>query len=222
MLAPISIRCTASAGNLTTSGVAPGTRGLSRGGSVKNGRVEIGALESICSSISHEKVEITGKLSIEHILPQAWQSAWPLAEDTDGNRERRERLLHTFGNLTLVTPQFNTKLSNKGFPRKQKEFQRIARLLISRELETAPAWNEEAIETRAKALFEAARKQWPHPRAPKSLADVSLDFTAEASWKLRLGADEDLEEPPIDIPSARALLDRFAELRSNSQQSSEL
>ena len=54
-----------------------------------------------------------------HILPRRWESHWPLADDTDEGRDRRERLLHSIGNLTLVTQEFNTSLSNRAFQRKQ-------------------------------------------------------------------------------------------------------
>ena len=84
------------------------------------------ALEHALKTPKHEQIEIGGKLSIEHVMPQAWEKAWPLADDSDDARERRERMLHTFGNLTLVTPQFNTGVSNRDFQRKQKELKRIS------------------------------------------------------------------------------------------------
>lgn len=63
----------------------------------------------------NNEVEIRGKLSIEHVLPQEWQAHWPLARENDEASERRNRALQTFGNLTLVTPEFNTRLSNRKF-----------------------------------------------------------------------------------------------------------
>ena len=62
--------------------------------------------------------EIKAKLSIEHVMPQEWTSHWPLVDPNDDAVERRELMLQTFGNLTLVTPEFNTKLSNRDFKTK--------------------------------------------------------------------------------------------------------
>jgi hypothetical protein len=180
------------------------------------------ALERGLATPKHEQVELLGKLSIEHIMPQSWQEAWPLPDDSDENRERRERLLHTFGNLTLVTPQFNTALSNKAFLRKQKEFKRIARLLLSRTLEEVTGWDEQAILARGRTLFDVARRRWPHPQSPRDLDDVSLEYTTE-SWRVRAGSQEqeDVEEPPIDLPSALGLLDEFARVHATIKPAAE-
>jgi hypothetical protein len=119
--------------------------------------------------------------------------------------------LHAFGNLALVTPEFNTSLSNREFSRKQKEFKRITRLLLNRTLEDVDDWDEERILARGKNLFDVARRRWPHPTSPPSLDSVPLDMRADAVWTRATEPEDDAEEPPIDVESARTLLDAFAQ-----------
>jgi hypothetical protein len=171
------------------------------------------ALERTLVTSKHEQLEVVGKLSIEHVMPQEWEAAWPLGDDSDEGRERRDRLLHAFGNLTLVTPSFNTALSNKSFVRKQKELKRIARLLLSAYFEDLANWDELGIVSRGKYLFDRARRRWPHPSSPEKLDDHSLDFPPEASWKTLRGEEPAISAPPIDLAAARALLDRFCAAR---------
>lgn len=169
-------------------------------------------LEGALRTSKDEQIEVVGKLSIEHVMPQSWEKAWPLADDSDDGRERRERLLHTFGNLALITQQFNASLSNRGFARKQKELKRITRLLLNRSFEDRDEWDEEAILFRGTVLFDVARRRWPHPSSPETIGELSLVFTAESSWP----SDPDTEvviEPPIDLQAAKTLLEQFATAR---------
>jgi len=87
-------------------------------------RMVLEALEdSYRSPKSESQFVERGTLTIEHILPQSWQANWPLDVAEDDTPEtaalRRERLLHSIGNLTLVTGSLNTPMSNKGLPREE-------------------------------------------------------------------------------------------------------
>jgi len=42
-------------------------------------------------------------------MPRKWETYWPLQ---DGSEEDRDRIIHTFGNLTLLTGKLNSKVSN--------------------------------------------------------------------------------------------------------------
>lgn len=50
-------------------------------------------------------------MAIEHVLPRKWVVRWqqPAPPDTP---ESHDRLLHTIGNLTLLTLRLNSKVSN--------------------------------------------------------------------------------------------------------------
>jgi hypothetical protein len=169
-------------------------------------------LEDALRTTLHEEIHIVGKLSIEHVMPQQWHDHWPLEEESDEREETRERLLHSFGNLTLVTPEFNTSLSNRPFQRKQKEFRRITRLLLSREFEEVEDWDETSIVERGRTLLDTARRLWEHPLSPESLTALSLEFHPEVRRADDPGEIDDVE-PAIDVPAARELLDLFAATR---------
>jgi hypothetical protein len=46
-------------------------------------------------------------------MPQQWEQWWPLAAGENIEAEtRRNRVIHTIGNLTLLKEKLNQKLSN--------------------------------------------------------------------------------------------------------------
>jgi len=64
------------------------------------------SLESRCRHVER------GKYTIEHVLPRAWQKHWPVESQDPVARDKRNHLLHTIGNLTLVTKRLNPRMSN--------------------------------------------------------------------------------------------------------------
>jgi hypothetical protein len=53
-------------------------------------------------------------LTVEHVMPQAWREYW--GSDIDGDDSagvRRDQLVHSLGNLTLVNGRLNPTLSNR-------------------------------------------------------------------------------------------------------------
>ncbi len=123
-------------------------------------------LETLETSQLHSKTEgIITKLSIEHLLPQTWKQHWPLPGKGDQAEEaaERDRVLHSIGNLTLVTKSLNPALSNAPWAKKRKEVVKYSALSLNRGFSDVPEWNEFQIEARAKELFKTARKVWPYP-----------------------------------------------------------
>ncbi len=57
-------------------------------------------------------------LTIEHVMPQAWRDNYPLSSVSDP--EERDRIIHTLGNLTLVTRPLNSTMSNAPWIGKKK------------------------------------------------------------------------------------------------------
>ena len=107
-----------------------------------------------------------GMLAIEHVMPRKWQTFWPLEE---GQTEaERDRLVHTLGNLTLLTSKLNSKVSNAGWNGEGGKRGGLAKhsilLLTHHLLEQAPEkWSEDAIRSRTKELTETIIKIWPVP-----------------------------------------------------------
>jgi len=132
-------------------------------------RMLLEALELALRTNKQEAVGLPPGLTIEHVLPQGWTpEQWPLTIDNEMERTRRSQLLHTMGNLTLLTQPMNTYVSNGPFILKRPE---ITQSLLSlnayfqREAfqTQTPVWLEEQIITRGSDLFEIAKTIWPRP-----------------------------------------------------------
>ncbi|MBK8262669.1 MAG: DUF262 domain-containing protein [Nannocystis sp.] len=124
------------------------------------------ALEAELHGPKTEHVAVHGPLSVEHVMPQAWESHWPLpgvlAEQIEIGA--RNALLHDFGNLTLVTPKFNSTLSNRPASEKLPDIDRHSALMLNRDFGGGRSiWTEQDIRDRSGRLFQLARKVWPGP-----------------------------------------------------------
>lgn len=129
-------------------------------------------LEGLELGLRTAKQEFTPELeplSVEHVLPQKWNApAYPMSEDSTQARATRWRLMHSIGNLTLVTPGFNSALSNAAFSLKRPEIAANSSLMLNSYFQSLHAdvpWNEEAIVERARRLCVTAKLVWPYPSA---------------------------------------------------------
>ncbi len=128
-------------------------------------RMVLEALEREARTGKSEDLQFGKKLTIEHLLPQKWQGTWPLPPEGDPAEAAslREGLLHTMGNLTLVTSKLNPALSNGPWEDKRPEILKHSALALNRGLDDIEHWNEEAIQQRGEELFQSARKIWSRP-----------------------------------------------------------
>lgn len=112
-----------------------------------------------------------GNLAIEHVLPRKWQTHWPLAEST---ADERDRLLHTLGNLTLLTKRLNSSVSNGpwlGDGGKRAGLEAHDVFFLNRSIlktAEAAAWSETDIKNRTRDLVEDALRIWKVPQGHKS------------------------------------------------------
>ena len=124
-------------------------------------RVILEALNSAMHTDMTEDVYIREKLTIEHLMPQTWRVHWPL---TDGvTEEERDQLVHTFGNLTLLTKKLNPAISNSSWKVKRPQILSYSVLLMNHEFYNADEWSEVDIATRSEELFKLAVGIWPRP-----------------------------------------------------------
>ena len=133
----------------------------------KRVRMILLALELELQDEMSESVTLGKRLSIEHLLPQRWKTEhWPVPgrKDFEEEREERERVVHTIGNLTLLRQKLNSSVSNGPFRAKQKAILKHSALNLNRPLGEWDGWDEGAIRQRSEELFRAARKIWPAPR----------------------------------------------------------
>ena len=96
-------------------------------GNIKQGRIAVvlAAVEELRRQEDHAKygaVSLPSGLTIEHILPQKWREHWkpgtPLTLDKE---QARDRLVHSLGNLTLVSQSLNSSLSNRPWTDKEAD-----------------------------------------------------------------------------------------------------
>ncbi len=97
-------------------------------------------------------------LSVEHLLPQSWKTS-PSWQTSD--HDKRDNTVHLLGNLTLVTRDFNSSLSNKSWSDKLLEIKKHSILELNRSLPNT--WDENMIAQRSEELAEIALKIWSGP-----------------------------------------------------------
>lgn len=120
---------------------------------------------------SEDEHVVRGKLTVEHVLPQQWRTHWPLPGRQPAEVEaiERNRLLHSFGNLTLATSSLNSSMSNHAFDDKRAHLMDNSTLhLNKRVLDRAGqsgAWDEDSIRARSVEMFGIATQLWPRPGA---------------------------------------------------------
>jgi hypothetical protein len=137
-------------------------------------------LNATYQSSMTEQVTIDSELTIEHIMPQSWWENWSLADGTPGlgyrelidadpgdaraeATQNRERAIHTFGNLTLLTQELNSSVSNSGWAEKQPALLAASLLPLNLQLRLYEAWDEDTIASRGRELLEKALLVWPRP-----------------------------------------------------------
>lgn len=125
--------------------------------------------ESLRSKYVEEPWVSRGTLSIEHLLPQSWSTHWPLEGEVTVERQlARERLLHTIGNLTLVNPKLNVKLSNDSWEEKKRLIEANSVLHMNKALldhHGEVQWTERSIAERGAQMSGLIQAIWPAPDA---------------------------------------------------------
>jgi hypothetical protein len=131
----------------------------------------------------HETTTLAPTLTVEHIMPQEWRDHWPMADSSKPTQDqiiaarhnaqeddspvgrivRRNRLVQSFGNLTLLTRPLNSAVSNGPYEGKRNALQDHSLLVLNREITNQPMWNEGAITARGQELFAVARAIWKLP-----------------------------------------------------------
>lgn len=121
---------------------------------------------------SHKTEEISyRKLEIEHLLPRSWQKNYPLPQAVDEKiaLDRRNSIIHTIGNLTLITSPLNSENSNEPWSIKLNNILTHSALNLNRNLQSftkdcGDQWCEDSIRQRSRFLFQLAKEIWPWPQ----------------------------------------------------------
>ena len=140
------------------------------------------ALEDAHVNAKREEIIIKGDLTVEHVMPQSWATNWPLPAgptDPEEAAAERDRLLHTLGNLTLLTQELNSSVSNAAYAVRRPEITKQSALQLNAYFQDVETWDEAAILKRGEHLFEMAVKLWPYPATseaklvPQAMAEPS-------------------------------------------------
>jgi hypothetical protein len=140
----------------------------------------LGRLDETYLTSKSEAFLIKNGLTIEHLMPQSWVESWPLPDGTSGltyeeledadpasvavvATRRRNALIHSIGNLTILTQALNPSVSNSAWKDKKPQIMKYSLLPINQLLHDQEVWDEGRIEQRSKALFTIALKLWPSP-----------------------------------------------------------
>lgn len=128
--------------------------------------------------------------TIEHILPQTLTESWKSHLGSDW--EQDFDLLHTMGNLTVVTQDWNSQLSNAMYDTKREKLAshglRLNQMFFG---ERAPTkWTGGSIRNRAQWLMEQITEIWPQlgeshggwDDKPKAVVILDETFPV-ASWR---------------------------------------
>lgn len=111
-----------------------------------------------------------GEHAIEHVMPRKWAANWPLPSAV--TEAERDQLVHTLGNLTLLTGRLNSKLSNgawAGDEGKRAALEDHDVLFLNRELvKSKEHWTDEDIRARTAQMSKIVCQIWPVPAGHKS------------------------------------------------------
>lgn len=114
-----------------------------------------------------EQSEQPQNLWVEHVMPQSWGDDWPYEDgstghpsDDDGRAIARNAILHTLGNLTLLTGGLNISSGNKGFDEKRTKFSEHTGLFLNKWFTGKTRWAEDEIQERGERLADLAVARW--------------------------------------------------------------
>lgn len=130
-------------------------------------------LEEASRSKFAEKTAMPGSLWTEHVLPSSWTEDWPFEDGVfverwsdDPKAEARNAMLHTLGNLTLLTDSLNISAGNKSFMEKRAKLEDHTGLFLNKWFLKKDKWNETAIKERGEALANFSVNIWPPAKVP--------------------------------------------------------
>lgn len=113
-------------------------------------------IERVKHTAMTEDLQIRSALTIEHIMPQKWQTKWALpgmdgvaeadyGPDLSERVRARNSIVNTIGNLTLITGALNAAVSNGSFSVKMPAVRAFTALALNRELNEFELWDESSI-----------------------------------------------------------------------------
>ena len=121
------------------------------------------AIERHMISVHTEPHQLSEKLTVEHLMPQSWQAHYSSSLNKTSNDAAnvRDQLVNTIGNLTLLTQQLNSSVSNGSWNIKRSAISTNSILRLNQGLPAT--WDDMSITSRADELWKRALQIWPRP-----------------------------------------------------------
>lgn len=114
-----------------------------------------------------EQIERPMGLWTEHVLPVSWDTDWPFSDGEFSERysgepraAERNVLLHSLGNLTLMTGALNISSGNSSFMEKREKYSEHTTLFLNRWFLPLAKWDEGDIRERGRHLGDLAVNLW--------------------------------------------------------------
>jgi hypothetical protein len=158
-----------------------------------------------------------GRLAIEHVMPRKWAKHWGTAPGHDADRDR---LIHTLGNLTLLTGRLNASVSNGpwlGSGGKRDALHRHDVLMINREFREYEQWTDEDIRRRTDRIANMVMEIWPVPAGHRSGYAHEKVRPRHKVDLLDLMNAGMLQAPKMLVPRSKRHASRIATLLPNGQ-----
>ena len=211
-------------------------------GNIKQSRLRVllSAVELAQRTPLTENLALPQKLEVEHVMPRGWRTYW--GEDLRGDHElapKRDVLVDTLGNLTLVTKKLNGTLSNRPWrddevvavagarEGKRKLLSHYSLLVLNKNIvdQHPESWTEQDIRERAKQLTEVVISIWPRSGSPSRAEAVRTELAATKQEIERLDAQPGAEtsrDPSrrsrLSLTSARERSSQLTALRMGPRQ----
>lgn len=116
-------------------------------------------------------VQIMGEVSVEHVMPQNINAiGWKIEFNTDKDEierikavENNKRVIHTMGNLTLISGSLNFGIQDDSFKLKRPKILKHNSIRLNSyflDFMDTDYWTEDDINNRGKSKFNIAAKIW--------------------------------------------------------------
>jgi hypothetical protein len=121
---------------------------------------EILSLINSALGTGETRVERSGRVHVDHILPQNPRAT--VLTESGVSMDEAMRLVPRIGNLTLLSGRKNREASNKPFSSKRESYA-ASEIAMTKELAAFSKWGKEQIENRSREFAELLAKIYPHP-----------------------------------------------------------
>lgn len=156
------------------------------------GDVNAYGLKAICPLVFYEIEALNNKelidtmppqsLSVEHFYPKTSTKEWQELVGEDYNKLEQYHI-NTFGNLTLINKDSNSRLSNKPFNEKIRILEDNSTLNLNRYFQRVDTWNIDEIQRRSQWLYEKFTQVDAFRDLPENARSQMEIITLQSEWE---------------------------------------